>query len=65
MAAGETLFTVARYELGKAPRWVEIYELNSDACGHGSELEARHKLLLPANERTDVLAEPSNGIYRR
>ena len=27
---GDTLFDIARYELGKASRWVEIYDLNRD-----------------------------------
>ena len=66
VAAGETLFTIARYELGKASRWVEIFELNSDTLGTDfNNLKPGTKLLLPANERTDVLAEPSNGVYRR
>ncbi|HEX3726654.1 MAG TPA: LysM peptidoglycan-binding domain-containing protein [Pirellulales bacterium] len=30
---GDTLFDIARWELGKASRWAEIYELNRDALG--------------------------------
>jgi nucleoid-associated protein YgaU len=30
---GDTLFDIARHELGKASRWGEIYELNRDALG--------------------------------
>jgi nucleoid-associated protein YgaU len=30
---GDTLFDIARYELGKASRWGEIYELNRDVLG--------------------------------
>lgn len=30
---GDSLFDIAKYELGKASRWVEIYELNRDALG--------------------------------
>ncbi|HEV3138380.1 MAG TPA: LysM peptidoglycan-binding domain-containing protein, partial [Pirellulales bacterium] len=30
---GDTLFDIARYELGKASRWAEIYDLNRDALG--------------------------------
>jgi hypothetical protein len=30
---GDTLFNIARYELGKASRWAEIYELNRDVLG--------------------------------
>ena len=33
MAEGDTLFNIARYELGKASRWVEIYEFNRDLLG--------------------------------
>jgi nucleoid-associated protein YgaU len=66
VAEGETLFTIARYELGKASRWVEIYELNRDALGNGlNELRPGTKLLLPVNERPEVLAEPAGNIYRR
>ena len=66
VAEGETLFTIARYELGNASRWVEIYELNRDALDKGlNDLRPGTKLLLPANERPDVLAEPSGNVYRR
>jgi nucleoid-associated protein YgaU len=30
---GDTLFDIARYELGKASRWSEIYELNQNVLG--------------------------------
>ncbi len=30
---GDTLFDIARYELGKASRWAEIYELNQNVLG--------------------------------
>ena len=30
---GDTLFDIARYELGKASRWAEIYQLNRDRLG--------------------------------
>ena len=30
---GDTLFDIARYELGKAARWAEIYQLNRDRLG--------------------------------
>ena len=38
VAEGETLFTIARYELGKASRWVEIYELNRHALATDSTI---------------------------
>ena len=33
VAEGDTLFNIARYELGKASRWAEIYDLNRDMLG--------------------------------
>jgi nucleoid-associated protein YgaU len=33
VAEGDTLFDIARYELGKASRWAEIYDLNQEALG--------------------------------
>jgi nucleoid-associated protein YgaU len=37
-AEGDTLFDIARSELGRASRWVEIYELNRDALGKDFDL---------------------------
>lgn len=34
---GETLFDIARQQLGKASRWVEIYQLNRDRLGERLE----------------------------
>lgn len=46
---GDTLFDIARYVLGKASRWVEIYELNRDLLGDDvNYLQPGMKLLLPA-----------------
>jgi nucleoid-associated protein YgaU len=33
VAEGDSLFDIARCELGKASRWVEIYDLNADVLG--------------------------------
>jgi nucleoid-associated protein YgaU len=33
VAEGDSLFDIARNELGKASRWVEIYDLNADVLG--------------------------------
>jgi hypothetical protein len=33
VAGGESLFDIARCKLGKASRWVEIYDLNADVLG--------------------------------
>ena len=45
---GETLFDVARYELGNAARWTELYELNRETLGSDLDLlSAGTKLTLP------------------
>ncbi|MCE5266402.1 MAG: hypothetical protein LLG00_00755 [Planctomycetaceae bacterium] len=63
---GDTLFNIARYELGKASRWVEIYELNRNALGTDlSSLPPGIKLMLPEGERPNMLAEPPSNGYRR
>lgn len=63
---GDTLFDIARYELGKAARWVEIYELNRDVLGKDfNYLTPGTVLVLPDNGRPDVLAEPPDKGYRR
>ncbi|MBS0208475.1 MAG: LysM peptidoglycan-binding domain-containing protein [Planctomycetes bacterium] len=47
---GDTLFDIARYELGKASRWSEIYELNRDRLGDDFDfLTPGTELLLPNN----------------
>ncbi len=52
--AGDTLFDIARQELGQASRFVELIELNraklSAATGHLDPLPAGMKLELPANQ---------------
>jgi nucleoid-associated protein YgaU len=49
---GDTLFDVARYELGKASRWAEIYDLNRDVLGEDFDyLKPGTQLVLP-NDRT-------------
>jgi nucleoid-associated protein YgaU len=48
---GDTLFDIARYELGKASRWVEIYELNRDLLGDDHDyLTAGLRLTLPSDQ---------------
>jgi LysM repeat protein len=37
VSEGDTLYDVARRQLGKASRWAEIYELNRDAIGNASD----------------------------
>ncbi len=66
MVEGDTLFNIARYELGKASRWVEIYELNRDVLGKDfNELRPGMRLVLPETDRPDTLAQPPRDGYRR
>jgi nucleoid-associated protein YgaU len=45
---GDTLYDIARYELGKPSRWGEIYELNKDVLGKQFDyLSPGMKLALP------------------
>lgn len=51
---GDTLFDIARHELGEASRWVEIYELNRDRLGNDHDyLTPGLKLIMPNDARTD------------
>ncbi len=66
VAEGETLFDIARYELGKASRWVEIYELNREVLGNDIDyIQPGTRLMLPGGDRPDALAEPPGGGFRR
>lgn len=47
--AGESLFDIARYELGSAARWIEIYDLNTASLGDQLEsLPDGTRLVIPA-----------------
>jgi nucleoid-associated protein YgaU len=49
VAEGDTLFDIARYELGKASRWAEIYELNRETLGEDFDyLQPGTQLAMPA-----------------
>ena len=65
---GDTLFDIARYELGKASRWVEIYEMNREALGKDVDyLIPGTELVLPGESpvRPDPLARrPTRGYQR-
>jgi nucleoid-associated protein YgaU len=63
---GDTLFTIARYELGKASRWAEIYDLNRDLLGKDyNYLRPGTRLALPEGERADSVArQPGDGYQR-
>jgi nucleoid-associated protein YgaU len=45
---GDTLFEIARHELGKPSRWAEIYDLNHDILGDDFDyLRPGTELILP------------------
>jgi len=45
---GDTLFDIARFELGRASRWAEIYDLNRDQIGKNMDyLRPGTELMLP------------------
>jgi nucleoid-associated protein YgaU len=65
VAEGDTLFNIARYELGKASRWVEIYELNRHVLGKDfNYLTPGIQLTLPEREKSDTLTRQANSTYR-
>lgn len=57
VAEGDTLFDIARYELGKASRWGEIYELNREALGTDFDyLQPGTELRMPPKTAADSVA---------
>jgi nucleoid-associated protein YgaU len=60
---GDTLFDIARYELGKASRWSEIYDLNRAQLGEDyNHLSPGMRLAMPmdaANDSENVTSRPS------
>ncbi|MEX0713913.1 MAG: LysM peptidoglycan-binding domain-containing protein [Pirellulales bacterium] len=63
---GDTLFDIARFELGRAARWAEIYELNRDQLGEDfNYLAAGMELVLPDDQRPDPVASDPKKAYRR
>lgn len=63
---GDTLFDIARYKLGKASRWAEIYELNRDTLGTDFDyLRPGTELVLPTEDRGDALTRQRNEAYQR
>lgn len=61
---GDTLFDIAKYELGQASRWGELYELNRDVLGdQGDRLKPGMELRLPSTtQRESVATEPRNPV---
>ncbi len=63
---GDTLFDVAKFELGKASRWVEIYELNRDILGQQFDyLTPGMQLVLPNNQPGGTLTQRPEQVYQR
>ena len=65
---GDTLFDIARFELGKASRWAEIYELNRDVLGEDCDfLAPGMKLALPEEASQDPITRnpESDSTYQR
>ena len=62
---GDTLFNIARYELGKASRWAEIYDLNRDVLGKDfNYLTPGVQLQMPESDRSDITAQPHGNTWR-
>lgn len=66
---GDTLFDIARAELGRSSRWAELYELNRDVLGDDFDyLTPGMKLVLPAEtpaEEADDAAPVTTQRPRR
>ena len=66
---GDTLYDIARNELGKASRWAEIYELNREALGKDFDyLTPGMRLTLPAKDAPpadDKTTRRSGTLYDR
>jgi len=67
---GDTLFDIARYELGKASRWSEIYDLNRQVLGEDMDyLRPGTQLILPHaaghGEEADAITQRPADAFRR
>ncbi len=64
---GDTLFDIARYELGKASRWAEIYDLNREVLGEDFDyLQPGTELTLPAKTpAADSVTRQRDSRYQR
>jgi nucleoid-associated protein YgaU len=64
---GDTLFDIARHELGKAARWTEIYDLNRDVLGEDFDyLRPGTELALPRDRRdADTVTRKDEPVYQR
>jgi len=63
---GDTLFDIARFELGKASRWAEIYDLNREALGSDFDhLTPGMQLALPQDRPSGTVTERPDSVYQR
>lgn len=63
---GDTLFDIARYELGKAARWAEIYELNREAIGTDFDhLSPGMQLTLPQDHTPGKVTQRPGDLLQR
>jgi nucleoid-associated protein YgaU len=68
VAEGDSLFDIARNELGKASRWVEIYDLNADVIGKDIDtLTPGTRIVLPDDnaQKADPLSRYPSMEYRK
>ena len=67
VSEGDTLFDIARHELGKAARWTEIYDMNHDVLGEDFDyLRPGTELVLPRDRRdTDTVTRKDDPVYQR
>jgi len=62
---GDTLFDIARHLLGKASRWVEIYQLNRDLVGDDpSYINSGMQLVVPEDEPAERVTQRPRPPYR-
>ncbi len=63
---GDTLFDIARYELGRASRWVDIYQLNRQQLGPSFDyLTPGMRLVLPEDGGGDNVASRPDALTPR
>ncbi len=65
---GDTLFDIARHQLGKASRWIEIYDMNREALGDDFHyLRPGTELVIPnaAAQSAESLTRQPGGAMQR
>jgi nucleoid-associated protein YgaU len=67
VSEGDTLFDIARHELGKASRWVEIFDMNHDVLGEDFDyLRPGTELVLPRDNRdNDTVTRKDEPFMQR